>query len=530
MHLEFIAADGAAQLLLHGQAGADVAAHPLREKGVMVAPHFLGAHEGRVGVAQHVVEAVAVGRAHGDADAGGQRQPFAVDAEFLAQAGQDGLRQRQRAPQQGIVLQQDLEFVAALARHRVALAHAAGEEARHHLQRLVAHGLAVRIVDVLEAVQVQAHQHHLLAVARGVRARLLEAFAHQHAVRQARQGVVIGEEIDQVLLRLALADVEEDAHVVDDGAVRAVHGGDAEQAGIRVAALAPRLHFARPAAAAAQALAHGLQHRLARVFGMQAHDVGTHHFLRGVAGDARKGGIGGDDDAGRIGDQDGILRRLEDLAGQAQQFLVGAAHLHFARQGAGHLLQFRRAFGHAALQVGALLRQLQLRPRQAHVGVRAGEDFLGLEGLGDEIDGAQRKAAHLVVRIVLRRQENHGHLAQGGNLLQAPAHFKAVQPRHAHVEQDQFRGARLRRPQGQFAVRRLAHRIAGAAEQIAQQLQRGRRIFNDQYFALRVHFRKIAVHVAVLSALDEARRSVAALDKTFLCSELRTIIIIFIAI
>ncbi len=263
---------------------------------------------------------------------------------------------------------------------------------------------------------------------------------------------------------------------------------------------------------------------------MQAHDVRAHHFLRRVAGDACKGGIGRDDDAGRIGDQDGVLGGFEDLAGQAQQFLVGAADLHFARQGAGHLFQFRRAFGHAPLQVGALLRQLQLRPRQAHMRVGAGEDFLGLEGLGDEIDGAQRKAAHLVVRIVLGRQEDHRHLAQGRYLLQAAADFKAVEARHAHVEQDQLRRARLGRPQGQFTVRRLAHRIAGAAQQIAQQLQRSRRIFNDQYFALSIHFGKIAVHVAVLSALDEARRSVATLDKTFLCDELRTIIIIFIAI
>ena len=231
-----------------------------------------------------------------------------------------------------------------------------------------------------------------------------------------------------------------------------------------------------------------------------------------------------------IGDQDGVLGRFEDLARQAQQFFVGAADLHFARQGAGHLLQFGRAFGHAPFQVGALLRQLQLRPRQAHVGVGAGQDFLGLEGLGDEIDGAQRKAAHLVVRIVLGRQEDHRHLAQGRYLLQAAAHFKAVEAGHAHVEQDQLGRARLGRPQGQFAVRRLAHRIAGAGQQIAQQLQRSRRIFNDQYFALGVQFRKIAVHVAVLSALDEARRSIATLDKTFLCDELRTIIIIFIAI
>ncbi|MNM28623.1 hypothetical protein D3C81_391390 [compost metagenome] len=530
MHFEFIAGDGAAQLLLHGQAGADVAAHALGEKRVMVAPHFLGAHQRRVGVAQHVVEAVAIGRAHGDADAGGQRQAFAIDAELPAQAGQDGLRQRQGTSQQGIVLQQNLEFIAALARHRVALAHAAGEETRHYLQRLVAHGLAVRIVDVLEAVQVQAHQHYLLAIAHGLRARLLEALAHQHAIGQARQGIVVGQEVDQVLLGLAFADIEEDADIVDDGAVGAMHGGGAEQAGIGVAALAPRLHLARPAAAAAQALAQGQQHGFARVFGVQAHDVGAHHFLRRVAGNARKGGIGRDDDAGRIGDQDGILRGFEDLARQAQQFLVGAADLHFARQGAGHLLQFRRAFGHAALQVGALLRQLQLRPRQAYVGVRAGENFLGLERLGDEVDGTQRKAAHLVVRIVLGRQEDHGHLAQGRNFLQAPAHFKTVEARHAHVEQDQLGRTGLRRPQGQFAIRRLAHRIPGAAQQVTQQLERGRRIFNDQYFALGVHFRKIAMHVAVLSALDEARRSIAALDKTFLCSELRIIIIIFIAI
>ena len=64
-----------------------------------------------------------------------------------------------------------------------------------------------------------------------------------------------------------------------------------------------------------------------------------------------------------------------------------------------------------SVQLGAdeleSLRQLHARPSQAHMGVRAGEDFLGLERLGDEIDGAQRKAAHLVVLGVFGRDHDY---------------------------------------------------------------------------------------------------------------------------
>jgi len=274
---------------------------------------------------------------------------------------------------------------------------------------------------------------------------------------------------------------------------------------------APGLHFTSPVAAAVQALAQRFADRLAGGLGIQAQNIEPQHFLRAVAGDTGKGGIGGDNAASRIGNQNGVLGGLEYLARQAQQVFVGAPYLHFARQRAGHLLQFGGALGHALLKGGAFQRQLQLGAAQAHMGVGTRQDFLGLERLGDKVNRAERKTAHLVIGIVLGRQEDHRHFTQGRRFLQAPAHFKAVQAGHAHIEQDQVRCARLRRPQRQFAIGRLAHGIASAAQQIAEQLERSGRIFDDQHFSLGMDFRKIAVHGAVLSALNRAQPYTTAL-------------------
>ncbi len=495
MDFELATGSGAAQLALDRQLVANLGVHAFGEEGVVVAADFLGTEQRRIGVAHQFIEAGAVGRADGNADAGGQRNLLAVDHQFLAQAGQDFLRQRQRVVELRVILQDDLEFVAALAGDGVAFAHGLGQEARHHLQRLVAHLRTVGVVDALEAIQVQAHHGHALAFALGGGVHLLEALARQQAVRQAGQRVVIGQEIDQVLLGLALGDVHEHHHEVLRMAFAVAHHGHAEQARIGVAILASRQDLAGPVAGVFQRLHQQLVGRRVLLAGVQQRHAAAHHLVGAVAGNLGEGGIAGDDVAGAVGDHDGVQRGLEHAAGQAQEFLVGAALLDFLLQRLGQLRQFGGALADALLQVGTLLGQRLLRAPQAYVGVGAGQDFLSLEGFGDEVHAAQRKAAHLVLSVMLGRQEDHRHLAQFRRRFQAAAHFKAVDAGHAHVEQYQFRGTRLSRPQRQLAVRRLTHVVARFGQQVAQQFERGRRIFHDQHFALGMVFRQIPVHV-----------------------------------
>ena len=83
----------------------------------------------------------------------------------------------------------DGELVAAHARDGVGLAHQRAQPVGHHLQQLVAGGMAQRVVDVLEVVEVeQVDRHHLAAL--DARERLLEPLVEQHAVGQVGQRVV----------------------------------------------------------------------------------------------------------------------------------------------------------------------------------------------------------------------------------------------------------------------------------------------------------------------------------------------------
>ena len=101
----------------------------------------------------------------------------------------------------------DRKLVAAEPRDRVGLADHGLEARRGLLEQRVAGGVAAHVVDLLEAIEVEAQHRDLVAVAPRPRQRLLEAVAEQHAVGQAGQRVVVGHEPDLRLGRLALGDV-----------------------------------------------------------------------------------------------------------------------------------------------------------------------------------------------------------------------------------------------------------------------------------------------------------------------------------
>ena len=106
--------------------------------------------------------------------------------------------------------------------------------AHHRLQPLgdlaqqrVADRVAERVVDVLEAVEIDQEQRAALLAAGGIAQRLVERLAHQRAVGQAGQRIEAGEAAD-FLLRAALlgevgadpAEAEEAAALVEDRVAR----------------------------------------------------------------------------------------------------------------------------------------------------------------------------------------------------------------------------------------------------------------------------------------------------------------------
>ena len=104
--------------------------------------------------------------------------------------------------------QQQRELVAAQARHRVALAQRPEQPLRDALEQAVAHAVAQRVVDDLEAVQVQEQHGQPLARAVRVGHRHRETVVEQHPVGQAGERVLVGQAADTLLRPLALGDVE----------------------------------------------------------------------------------------------------------------------------------------------------------------------------------------------------------------------------------------------------------------------------------------------------------------------------------
>jgi hypothetical protein len=89
----------------------------------------------------------------------------------------------------------------------VAVAHAAAQAARHFHQQLVAGGVSERVVDVLEAVQVDQQQRGVVPQAAGLLQRALGAPDQLAPVGQARQRVEVGQVADAVLGHSAIGHV-----------------------------------------------------------------------------------------------------------------------------------------------------------------------------------------------------------------------------------------------------------------------------------------------------------------------------------
>src|SRR6186713_3357293 len=77
------------------------------------------------------------------------------------------------------VLDDDHELVSAEAREKVGLAQRRRQRRRHAFQELVAYAMAERVVDVLEAVEVDEQHAHAMTAALRLRDGLPQALVQQ---------------------------------------------------------------------------------------------------------------------------------------------------------------------------------------------------------------------------------------------------------------------------------------------------------------------------------------------------------------
>ena len=156
IQLEFVGDERLAQVELQAPALLHLRVHFRLEEVVGAAAFRLGAIERHVGVAQELVGLVAVGRRHGDADAGADDHLMAVDFERLGERLDEFGGKLAGVGRPGAALH-DGEFVAAKAGHRIDAAHHALQPLGHRAEQRIADRMAERIVDALEAVEVEEH-------------------------------------------------------------------------------------------------------------------------------------------------------------------------------------------------------------------------------------------------------------------------------------------------------------------------------------------------------------------------------------
>jgi hypothetical protein len=140
---------------------------------------------------QQLVERDAVLRIDGDADARRDAQDQLADPARRRDRVEQLGRDRRDLLLVADVDQQADELVAAVAADRVAGTHRTFETLRHHLQQVVADGMAVSVVDRLEAVEVDVEQAELVGVRLAATERLARTLVERRAVREAGQVVVV---------------------------------------------------------------------------------------------------------------------------------------------------------------------------------------------------------------------------------------------------------------------------------------------------------------------------------------------------
>ena len=102
---------------------------------------------------------------------------------------------------------QNSEFVTSEARQGVTRPHHAAQPVGYCTEDLIAHVVSEAVVDELEAVEIEEHDHHLTPISRGKVERILEAVHEQFTIGEGGEWIVdsrLGKSLPQ---RSALGDV-----------------------------------------------------------------------------------------------------------------------------------------------------------------------------------------------------------------------------------------------------------------------------------------------------------------------------------
>ena len=145
---------------------------------------------GHVGVAQQRLGSVVVGGGERDPGADGEEMLAAVQAHRAVDRCGKALGDLGHAARPVGVGADDDELVPAESRDRVGRAHSGRQPGRQGGQDRVAGGVTERVVDDLEAVEIEHQDRHVDAFTPATGQRVGETVERQRAVRQAGERVV----------------------------------------------------------------------------------------------------------------------------------------------------------------------------------------------------------------------------------------------------------------------------------------------------------------------------------------------------
>ena len=249
--------------LLHGQAHGMVHFHARQHidvhlrlvKAEIPAPAFLDAVHRDVRILDQLVERLAVLRVQRHANAAANRETHAVDLERAGQRLEDALRAGLGTVRVGL-LEEYHELITAEPAQGVDIAQALLYAIGHFDQHTVAKGVAHRIVDVLEPVQVQEEDRELAAVALGHAQREIDTLRQHQPVRQAGKYVAVGQRFYALLGRVFFGQVLEKTYAVRRMARLATQQNPGQLHRSRTAAFALAPDLPLPEPVGAQMLLH----------------------------------------------------------------------------------------------------------------------------------------------------------------------------------------------------------------------------------------------------------------------------------
>ena len=373
------------------------------EQVITVFARLLGLVHGLVGMAHELLGIGTVLRVQGHTQAGRYLQARIAHLHRLGrglqQPGQHGFAGVVGAGQRG---QHGHKLIAAHACQGVALAQHFFQALGQGNQQLVAHRVAVLVVDGLEAVQIEKHHRHRQARALALHHRLAQPIRQQNPVGQLGERVKVGNVLQGGLVFFLGRDVVEQAQVMQRSAVLVFHHADGEQLGVQAAVFAAVPQLAVPVALGAQSVPDvGVKRRLVPPRLEQAR-VLAHHLLRGVAGDAGEGVVDHHDVALRIGDENAFAGMREHAGRQPELGLVALALADFAghQHKAGGLaaaVLIRRLGRHRQLEIAPSVRIVDV-VFMAHRGAVGAGVLHGLAGHGDHI------GRHHLVNVLAQKQ------------------------------------------------------------------------------------------------------------------------------